>query len=625
MSTPVLDHEAPGRPRGEGWRSLFRFRSIKAKLTFCLLAVSVIPILFLSYVAFRTAKQEIRQEILGHLSGAVSLKRDSIDQWYLERRAQVSLIPRDPDFEGQALQLLGAPFESRHDIEAYQIVDRHMRPYLSQDGFYDEVFLMDAAGQIIYSTNPGQEGTYKSNRLYFKEGMNDLYIQNMYHSITIGRATSTIALPIRQGQQAVGVLAFRLRVNRLHEIMRSYAGLEPEGDMYLVNNQNYFATDPAGHTGYAMERVNYSEPVRRCLEDHAGAGELVSYHGREVLAAFLYMPEYRLCIVGELNTETAYRSVSHMQRLMILLTGSTLAAVMLIAFFVSTSISRPILELTALTTRAAAGDMDQAIQSDLRDELGTLARSFNTMLANLRQRTHDLARSNADLEEFAYVVSHDLKEPLRSVAGFVDLLNRRYRETLDGTARGYVDRSLAGAERMKALIDDLLLYARTSTGPRELERVDTHALVQEVLSALTKSIREADARVDLGPLPVIQAERAQLSRLFQNLIANAIKFRRDEPPAISISAEREVGPGPGEQAWRFSIQDNGIGIDPEYAERVFQVFKRLHSHDEYPGTGIGLSICKKIAERHGGRIWLESSPGVGTTVHFTIARQPEAG
>jgi light-regulated signal transduction histidine kinase (bacteriophytochrome) len=155
--------------------------------------------------------------------------------------------------------------------------------------------------------------------------------------------------------------------------------------------------------------------------------------------------------------------------------------------------------------------------------------------------------------------------------------------------------------------------------------VDTHALVQEVLSALTKSIREADARVDLGPLPVIQAERAQLSRLFQNLIANAIKFRRDEPPAISISAEREVGPGPGEQAWRFSIQDNGIGIDPEYAERVFQVFKRLHSHDEYPGTGIGLSICKKIAERHGGRIWLESSPGVGTTVHFTIARQPEAG
>jgi signal transduction histidine kinase len=625
MSTPLLDRETPvRRPRGAGFRHLLRFRSIKAKLTFCLLAVSVIPILFLSYVAFRTAKQEIRQEVLGHLSGAVSLKRDSIQQWYQERRAQAALVPRDPDFAAQSEFLLHADFESRHALTAYDVISRHIRPYISQDGYYDEIFLMNMAGQVIYSTNPGQEGTYKSNRLYFKEGTHALYIQNMYHSITLGRTTSTIALPIPSGEDPVGVLAFRLRVDRLHEIMRSYAGLEPEGDMYLVNNQNYFATDPAGQTGYAMERVNYSEPVRRCLDDHGGADEMVSWHGGEVLAAFLYMPEYRMCIIGEVATEAAYRSVRHMQRFMVILTGSTLAAVMLIAFFVSTSISRPIVELTALTTRAATGDMDQAIESDLRDELGTLARSFNTMLANLRQRTQELARSNADLEEFAYVVSHDLKEPLRSVSGFVELLNRRYREQLDPTARGYIDRSLAGAERMKALIDDLLLYARTSTGPRTLQRVDTSAVVQDVLSALAKSIREAEARVEVGSLPVIQAEPPQIARLFQNLIANAIKFRRDEPPVIRISAEVEPGARPDEEAWRFSVQDNGIGIESQYAERVFQVFKRLHAQDEYPGTGIGLSICKKIAERHGGRIWLESEPGAGTTFHFTIAHRRAA-
>lgn len=632
MNTTVLDREPPARrPERGRLRDLLRFRSIKAKLTFCLLAVSVLPILFLSYVAFRTAKQEIRQEVLGHLSGAVSLKRDSIHQWYEERRAQVSLVPRDPDFADQAVLLLGADFEARGALEAYRVIDRHMRPYVSEEGFYEEVFLMNAAGQIVYSTNRAQEGTYKSNRLYFKEGLHRLYIQNMYHSITLGHTTSTLALPIREREQPVGVLAFRLRVDRLHEIVRSYAGLEPEGDMYLVNNQNYFATDPAGHTGYAMERVNYSEPVQRCLTDHGGSDEMVSWHGGEVLAAYLYMPEHRLCIIGELGTETAYQSVRHMQRLMIVLTGSTLAAVMLIAFFVSTSISRPIVELTALTTRAAAGDMDQAIESDLRDELGTLARSFNTMLANLRQRTQDLARSNADLEEFAYVVSHDLKEPLRSVAGFMELLNRRYRDQLDATACGYVDRSLSGAARMKALIDDLLLYARTSTVPRALERVDTYAVVEEVRSALAKSIREADARIEVSPLPVIQAEPPQIARIFQNLIANAIKFRGDQPPVIRISAEPEAktdpasGAGEGPVAWRFSVQDNGIGIEPQHAERVFQVFKRLHSHEEYPGTGIGLSICKKIAERHGGRIWLESEPGVGTTFHFTIASQPEAG
>lgn len=625
MSTSVLHHDTPGRRSQRGrLRNLLRFRSIKAKLTFCLLAVSVIPILFLSYVEFRTAKQEIRQEVLGHLSGVVSLKRDSIHQWYQERRTQVSLIPRDPDFASKVLELLEASFETRQSNEAYQIIDRHLQPYLSQDGFYDEIFLMNADGLIVYSTQPDQEGTFKSNRLYFKEGMHRLYIQNMYHSITIGRTTSTLALPIRKAEHPVGVLAFRLRVDRLHEIVRSYAGLDPEGDMYLVNNQNYFATDPEGRTGYAMERVNYSAPVQRCLEDHSGADEMVSWHGGEVLAAFMYMPEYRLCIIGELATETAYQSISHMQQLMIILTGSTLAAVMLIAFFVSTSISRPIVELTALTTRAAAGDMDQAIESDLQDELGTLARSFNTMLANLRQRTQELARSNADLEEFAYVVSHDLKEPLRSVSGFIELLNRRNRDKLDATAHGYIDRSLAGAERMKALIDDLLLYARTSTGPRTLQRVDTNEVVQEVQASLAKSIREANARVEVGELPVIWAEPPQIARLFQNLIANAIKFRRDEPPVIRISAEPEPGSGPGAGAWRFSVQDNGIGIESQYAERVFQVFKRLHAHDEYPGTGIGLSICKKIAERHGGRIWLESEPGAGSTFHFTIARQPEA-
>jgi signal transduction histidine kinase len=618
MSEPEVSRQTPEQRGGAAERRQLGFRSIRAKLSFYLLTVSVVPILFLSYLAFRSAKLEIRQEILRHLSGAVSLKRDSIDQWYRERRTQATLARDTPGFEAQAVALLGAPFELRREHAAYHAVGEHLALHTRQEGFYEEAFLMDAQGRVVFSTDPAQEGKLKDNRPYFEEGLQRLYIQNTYYSVTLGRTTSTIALPIRQDTQSMGVLAFRIRINRLHEIMGSYAGLDPEGDMYLVNNYNYFVTDPAGASGYAMERVNYSEPVRRCLHVHRGADELENYDGRPVLAAFTYLPDYRLCIIGELETAKAYQPVNGMRNIMMMLTASTLAVVMLIAVFLSASISRPIRELTASTARAAAGDMDQQIDLGLRDELGTLSSSFNTMLANLRQRTEALARSNKDLEEFGYVVSHDLKEPLRSVAGFLELLKRRCHEQLDDKARGYIDRSLAGAERMRVLIEDLLSYSRVSTGTRAPQAVKLEQTVKEALAALEKSIHDSDARIEVGALPVVQGEPAQLVALFQNLIANAIKFRREEPPVIRVRA-REEG-----DVWQFSVQDNGIGIDPEQFERVFQVFQRLHGQDEYPGTGIGLAVCKKIVERHGGRIWLESEPGAGTTFHFTLPREHAA-
>lgn len=616
MSQPQVDDQAPGPRAGARLRRMLGFRSIRGKISFYLLAVSVVPILFLSYVAFRSAKEGIREQMLRHLGGAVSLQRDSIDRWYEERKMQVSLIPRIPGLESHAMALVGTAFESREAHPASAALRDHLRLYTELKGFYDEVFLMDTYGRVILSTDPAQEGKFKDNRPYFQEGRKGLYIQNTYHSVTLNRTSSTIALPIRHDGHTVAVLAFRLRIHRLHEIIHSYAGLGPESDVYLVNNYNYFVTDPGGKTGFAMERVNYSEPVRRCLSGQTGAGEVTSYDGREVLAAFTYLAEYRLCIVAELESATAYRPVRAMQYFMMIVTASTLTAVMLVAFFLSASISRPILELDAVAARAAAGDMDQQIDLDLRDELGTLARSFNTMLANLRQRTQALARSNVDLEQFGYAVSHDLKEPLRSVSGFLELLKRRAGAALDDKAHGYIDRSLAGAERMRLMIEDLLAYARVSAGPRALQAVDLNQVVQDVIGGLEQIMRESSADIEVGELPVLQGEPAHLAAVFQNLIANAIKFRREQP-LIRISARAEEG------QWQLSVQDNGIGIDSAQFERVFQVFQRLHGKEEYPGTGIGLAVCKKIVERHGGRIWLESTPGECTTFHFTIPAQSD--
>jgi light-regulated signal transduction histidine kinase (bacteriophytochrome) len=230
----------------------------------------------------------------------------------------------------------------------------------------------------------------------------------------------------------------------------------------------------------------------------------------------------------------------------------------------------------------------------------------------LREKTEELARSNEDLEQFAYVASHDLQEPLRMVTSYVQLLARRYQGRLDSDANEFIGFAADGAVRMRKLINDLLTYSRVGMRGNELEPTDSEAALAQSVNDLKVAIEESGALVTHDPLPTVMADRPQLGQLFQNLIGNAIKFRSNEPPRVHISASRN---GNG---WTFSVRDNGIGIAPEYSERIFVIFQRLHSREEYAGTGIGLAICKKIVDRHGGRIWVNSEVGKGATFYFTL-------
>jgi PAS domain S-box-containing protein len=231
----------------------------------------------------------------------------------------------------------------------------------------------------------------------------------------------------------------------------------------------------------------------------------------------------------------------------------------------------------------------------------------------LRVTAADLARSNAELEQFAYVASHDLQEPLRMVASYTQLLARRYRGKLDEDADEFIGFAVDGARRMQELINDLLTYSRVGTRPLALDTVDSNQLVDQVVSDLAAAIQDSSGSVICDDLPVVRGDPTQLRQLFQNLIANGMKFHRpDEPPRMHVSAAQEHG------MWAFSVSDNGIGIEPQYQERIFALFQRLHTRAEYPGTGIGLAICKKIVERHGGQIHVGSTPGRGTTFRFTL-------
>ncbi|MEI8079626.1 MAG: ATP-binding protein, partial [bacterium] len=244
----------------------------------------------------------------------------------------------------------------------------------------------------------------------------------------------------------------------------------------------------------------------------------------------------------------------------------------------------------------------------------------------LEKTAADLERSNQELEQFAYVASHDLQEPLRMVASYTQLLAKRYQDRLDQDAQEFIGYAVNGAVRMQRLINDLLTYSRVQTKGKTFEPVDAHSALGEALVNLTVAIADSGAIVTNDDLPMVKADHTQLVQLFQNLIGNALKFRGAAPPHVHVSVEREAAAAapaadhwrPPGMFWRFSVRDNGIGIEPAYFERIFVVFQRLHGQAMYPGTGIGLALCKRIVERHGGRIWVESELGQGTTFHFTL-------
>jgi len=234
--------------------------------------------------------------------------------------------------------------------------------------------------------------------------------------------------------------------------------------------------------------------------------------------------------------------------------------------------------------------------------------------AALRAAHQELQRSNQELEQFAYVASHDLQEPLRMVASYTQLLERRYESRLDTTAREFMAYIVDGATRMKQLIEDLLAYSRVGTKGAEFKPAPVEAALRRALYNLRASIEEAGAVVTHDTLPTLPADEGQLAQLLQNLIGNALKFRSASVARIHVGAlEKETD-------WQFEVRDNGIGIEPQYYERIFMVFQRLHNKGEYPGTGIGLAICKKVVERHGGRIWVESKPGEGSSFFFTLPK-----
>jgi len=305
--------------------------------------------------------------------------------------------------------------------------------------------------------------------------------------------------------------------------------------------------------------------------------------------------------------------------------GFVVVVVVVGSWYLRRSVVRPVVKVAAATRQLAAGDLATRVPDHRADEIGDLARGFNSMAdslergrAELERSNTELKRSNAELEQFASVTSHDLQAPLTTISMYAELLERR---TGPEGAGGHdlIDGIRGATTQARTLIRDLLEYSRAGRGDISVEPLHTEIVVNQALEALAGPIEAKGARVRVGSLPVVLADRSNLCRVFQNLIGNAVKFTRGVDPAVTIVAEADG------DMWRFEVRDNGIGMQPENTQRIFEPFRRLHGEEDYPGTGIGLAVCERIIEQHGGRIWVDSTPGAGSTFSFTMPAADVAG
>ena len=377
-------------------------------------------------------------------------------------------------------------------------------------------------------------------------------------------------------------------------------------------------------------RTRYAEPTIRQVQ--ASGKPVVSPDILEGKAAFdalrgkLAGFESQVSVARGQALSALDRASAELDAALVAIAVGLVVVIAAVALLLRTTAIRPVHVLADEARRVADGDFGHEVTLSGPREIRGLAADVNSMRARilreltavqeaneaLAARADDLQRSNAELEQFAYVASHDLQEPLRKVISFCQLLQRRYGGQLDEKADQYIEFAVDGAKRMQVLINDLLAFSRVGRAASDLGPVDCAAALAAATANLSGPIAEAGAVIDAGPLPAVRAQHTLMTAVFQNLLGNALKFRGEQPPLVTVTAARDGA------FWSFSVADNGIGIQPQYADRVFLIFQRLHDKTAYPGTGIGLAMCRKIVEYFGGRIWLDTASTEGARFCFTV-------
>lgn len=616
-------------------------RSLKNILTVNFVLVGVLPIVVIGFISF---------EILSrNLSDEISQKNLALAR---------SVAAEVEGFLAEPLSLLRQVEETVHEKDLIKggDINDYLEVVVKNYGFFEMIQILDQSGRLRYLTPFNKEyvGMNLSGQDFFRvtERLQRPVWSTTFLSMETGQPTLTISIP-----SGMGLVVGYLNLTALNEI----------ADRVRIGANGYATiTDQEGTTiahpnrAFVRQRLNVKNlnVIQKGLSGEEGTFRY-TFRGVKKLGSVALVPQTGWPVIVLQPVDEAFAPVTIIRN--IFLGGASLTIILALVMAL-TSLKRTLTPLSQLTEDArgiSRGRYDFPLRSRSYLEIDALAEDFRIMseavrsreaelvkhrvhleelvderTAELKKTLSDLEHSNREMGQFTYVASHDLQEPLRMIASYVQLLERRYRGRLDQDADDFIDYAVEGAKRMQTLLHDLLAFNRIGTDPEGLVSLDCKEALDQAILILEPRMEESGAVVTHDPLPTIMADQAQITLLFQHLIHNAILFQGDEPPQVHISATLNADRGlrnaelkepveseiqnPKPKMWTFGVHDNGMGIEPQYHERIFQVFQRLHTRDKFRGNGIGLAICRKIVERHGGWIWLESEVGEGSIFYFTI-------